>query len=487
MQAKIIRDFPISGNIVLFFFGIFGFSLFFLLSFYIFSVLFGSDAIFYFLAVFVLAVLGSFLFLFALKAPYLCLVAALILNYNPYYVYLIFTNLLSYGIVRVAISSFFILLLSFGIFLKFFFHGKIKRAKTPLDLPLLIFLIFPLFATAVGFWQGNSIRLIGDKLFPIIEFIAYFFLATIILQNKKQAIFVLKSILAWLIFIGAGAVLFYLFAFELLAARSLPAGITLYRLYDFMSAIALPLLIGLYFYPSSAKIKTLNKKRLFILSLSFVPLFSLTLSFFRSLWMGIVGALIFVFLMCWRKKGHFKAILLALVLFSILFFSVDFFFFSRTQMFGGVSLSQIFYERAFHSLERTIYTDAVYYRLEQIPFLLNIIYQSPLTGIGFGSELTDSISNYYLGVAAMMGLPALFFLFWLMFILMKSGLKIFRQVEGVDKGWVLGILASFVSVALLIASFPAVLHFPIPAYLGFLGACLFIFQPKNYGPIHKRN
>ena len=465
------------------FFAVFVFCFFLLLYGFFFK--FQQNAFLYLLLALCLIICLILIFILALFRPAICLALAIILLYNPYYLYLLFTNFWSYASFRIGISSFFIFIFALSILLKGFLRGNVNKLKTPLDTPLVIFLIFPIIATASGFIQGNSARLILSDLFPMLEFVSFFFITTLVIKNDKEVSFLLKVVLAWLVLIELCAIIFYIFNSKLFAYGATPAGITVNRLPEFMAVISLALLMGSYFYPRVRKEGSFNRKRLLILFFSFIPLMSLFLGFFRSLWLAVAGGSVFIFLMICRYKMKLKSILIFFFLFIILFFLFDIMIISKTDIFQGKTLSFLIFERAFHILGKESHSLSVQSRLEEAPRLLNIIYGAPLIGIGFGNPLTISTSNYYLRMASTMGLPVLFFLFWIAILFMTKGIKKFHKADWNSKGWILGILASFVSVALVILTFPALLHFPIFAYLGILMACLFFFSnEKDYGRIH---
>lgn len=464
-KNKILQDLAIALSFFIIFFPL-------LYGFFIF---FGEKAIFYFSIMVGLIAGLSLLFLVVLFRPKTFLLAAILAIYNPVSIYLVITNVWKYGSIRALISVFFIFLFLTSFLLKAILSIRINRFKTPLDAPLFIFLFFPIIATVYSFFYGYPVNLIFSDLLPFVEFIAYFFITTIVIKNKKQLNSIFKSIIIWLILMDLGQIIFYFIASGKMGYQAAPGGITVKRLADFMAAIALPILIGLCFYPSQKDEKRFNKKRIIFLLLATIPAMALILSFFRSLWMGVAAALFFIFFMCWRKKSNLRFVFIASLLIGILFLNINFFIIPKTKVFMGQSLIQLVYERVFTAtgLEQR----SVFARFESSGVLLNEIYKSPIIGNGFGTPLTHGLSNYLFGIAYSMGIPALFFALWLSFALFKSGIKIFYLLQGAYKGWVLGILASFVSVGIFSLAFPDMLHYPIAAYLGIMGACIFIIPP----------
>jgi len=407
------------------------------------------------------------LLLISIFRPGICLLLALISMHNPYYIYLTLTQWWESSSMRVGISTIFILLLFIGILLRGGLQRKIIKVKTPLDTTLIIFLFFPLIGASHGFLRGNSTRLIIADLFPILEFISYFFITTLIIKKREQINLLLGGSLAWLLLTEVGEIIFYFFSSQQFAYKVLLGGLVIHRLNDFMMAIALPFLIALFFNVKS------RKKRLLVVLFTVIPLLSLILSFFRSIWTGVIGSLIFILLVCRKSKKKLNALLMVLLVLGVIFFAIEYFT-EKVQLFEGRSLLSLTLNRGAMLFEKS----STGGRIEQDKATINEMFESPLIGKGFGDTAISAPSNYYWNIGYKMGLPALVFLFWIVFIFAKTGFRIFYQLPyGILKGWTLGILASFISIAIVVLTFPSLLHFPIPAYLG-VGAALLFIIPK---------
>lgn len=403
------------------------------------------------------------LFLIAILRPDIYLLLALISIFNPYTVYTILTLIWDKSSIRAGISIIFLFVFFLVIFFKVSIQKKVSRIKTPIDELLIILLIFPLIGIAYGFFQGHSSRLIIADAFPILEFISYFFMTTFVIKKREQINLLFVGSLSWLLLVELGEIVFYLFCSQQFSQRVILRGAMIYRLNDFMASIAFAFLIALFVNAKS------RRYRLLISLLTVIPLLVLFVSFFRSLWTGVAGSIVFILWVYRKRKKQFKTQIS--ILFIILIFMIPLNYFSKqVQLFEGESLLSVM-------LDRVTIKDYGG-RIQQDRSTLYEMYESPLIGKGLGDETIEAPSNYYWNIGYKLGLPALLFFLWVAFISARSGIRIFHYLPyGIFKGWTLGVLASFVVMSIVIISFPAILCFPIPAYLGTYAALLFI-MPK---------
>lgn len=447
----------------------------FFILFYGFFTLFGHNAILYFVLAVVFGALIFLLFWLATFHPDIYLILGLILIFNPYNIYITITQDWEGTIVRASISVAFLLIFFIATLLKGLLKKKLSRVKTPIDKLLILFLIFPLIGIAYGFFQGYSPRIIIADSFPILEFTAFFFLTTFIIKNEKQAQGIIFGLIAWLILIGIGEIIFYFLGgyYQLSQQRTL-GGMIIKRLTDFMAIIALSLLMALYLCPGSIK-----KKKLLIL-LSFIPLIVLILGFFRSLWLGVLAALIFILLMVGKYKQCLRTLIFSLIILGIILLGTNFFIAPR--IFQGKSIFPMIFEGIISILpssEKAKTGIEPFNRLYYDQLFLSKIYESPIIGKGLGNEDIGAPTNYYLEIAYKMGIPALLFFLWIFFVFFKKAILIFKSTKfGLNKGLRLGILSAFVANAIVIIAFPALSHFPIMVYLGVMGASFFSLKPS---------
>jgi len=354
---------------------------------------------------------------------------------------------------------------------------KITRIKTPLDAPLIIFSIFLIFGALYGFWQGYPWKIILADLEPMGEFIAFFFLSTLVIKNEKQAKKVIIGLLVWLILVGVGELIFYFtpFGYGHLGYNRTLGGLPLDRLNDFMSLIAMCLLMALYLCPASVKNKAV------LILVSFIPMLVLFLSFFRSLWLGAIGTFVFILFFVGKYKKTIITLLLCfLILGTILIFADR--FLAQTVL-DGRSIIEMFYEGIMRLNPFVIETKGLenyseYSRLYQFQEFFQVIYKHPLIGTGFGPD--TAAANYYLEIIYKLGMPAIFFFLLPFYIFFKNGISIFKSTEfGFNKGLRLGILASFVAVGIILFVYPGIGHFPLMVYLGVMAASFFTLNNKS--------
>jgi hypothetical protein len=445
-----------------------------------------ASSIFYFsLALFLIA-LFIFLFLLTYLDPVSSLILCLIATFNPYYVYITITSYWDGQYTRAVAEIVFLILFAFVFILKSVFGEKITRIKTPLDAPLIIFSIFLIFGTLYGFWQGYPWKIILADLEPMGEFIAFFFLTTLVVKNENQTKKVIIATLTWLILVGIGELIFYFapwwsggylkFGYGHLGYSRTLGGMFLDRLNDFMSLISMCLLAALYLCPASVKNRTKNK----LILISFVPLIVLFLGFFRSLWLGTIGAFVFILLMVGKYKKTIKTLILCLIILGTILLITDCVL-AKTLL-GGRSIILMFFEGIMRLNPFVIKTMGVenyseYSRLYQFNEFFQVIYKHPLIGTGFGPD--TAAADYYLEIIYKMGIIAIFFFIWPFYIFFKRGISIFKSTEfGFNKGLRLGILASFVAVGIILFVYPGIGHFPLMVYLGVMVASFFSLNNK---------
>jgi hypothetical protein len=410
------------------------------------------------------------LILLAILRPDIYLLLSLISIYNPFSIYITITKDWEGAIIRASISVAFITIFFIATLLKGTLRGKLSRFKTPIDKLLLLFLIFPLVGMAYGFFQDYSVRMILADSFPILEFTAYFFLTTFIIKDGKQARKIIFGALIWILLIEIGELVFYfLGGYQELSQQKILGGIVVKRLTDFMSAIALPLLMALYLCPGSTK-----KKKLLIL-LSFIPLIVIILSFFRSLWSGVLAALIFILWMVGKYKNCLRNLVIGLTIVGVIFLGANFFI--AQKIFKEESILPMIFENVTGMLPTSYKVDKPFTRLNYDLHFISKIYESPIIGRGLGNFDIGAPTNYYLEIAYKMGIPALFSFLWIFFLFFKKAILLFNCTGfGVNKGLRLGILSAFIANAIVILSFPSLSHFPIMAYLGVMGASFFTLK-----------
>src|SRR2546426_3106032 len=386
--------------------------------------------------------------------------------YNPYFNYLfLFTQEWRGGFVRGLMSLFIIMTISMAVLIRHSLQKRPYKIRTPFGRWLIIWSVFPVMGFFNGLLLRNDLRLLLSDLFPIVEFYSFFFLACLTIRSKEQA-----SRLVWIL-ISAGAVtslveiiMYNTSGYTFVSKFAyLGTGITPGRMDDFMPSLLFPLVVGIMLQSKSKKATVL------LCSYGGVFLAVLLLGFFRSLWVGVLGSILFMF---WKMgKGIYAALgkgLLILLLLGVGLLTLDWAIDAR-EISSGISGVDLIVGRLAY-IEDT----SGWYRIEQNAGVLAAILQSPLFGKGFGGTFfvdgdefaLFSCPNYYLSLAAQLGVPAIL-------LLAFGGVRIFKLFSAklrtvpdpFDKGVFLGCLGSFAATALSILSFPSLLHYPIPAFL----------------------
>lgn len=423
--------------------------------------------------------LGAVLFLvLCLVKPYLGLAAGLGVLYNPWFNYAyLYTRGWRGGATLAAITASIVLLLSAALIVRAARGAKLERFPTPWDKPLLLFSLFPLIGLAHGFYRGNQPREILAELFPFAAFYAFFFLTPLALKSRREIKRVLLILSLWLSLSSLiGLILYftrgYNFAFYILVAGGL-----IPRLSDFLPALLLPFAVAFLLTLKSRWYIAYLPAALFIAVL--------ILSYFRSLWLGVIAAI--TFLLVLTKPSAVKAVrfLGLLLLAGMIIFLLDAVVSYYSLYPNQATVSQSLGERGEQTfvLEGPLSNSTVG-RWLAYRSLIDEIWRSPLLGKGLGgtfqhyagwTAFLSSAPNYYLSLGAQLGLPALLAFTALMLLFFREGLRrLGSQQDSAHKALVLGILAGFVSIGVVLLTFPSLLHYPLAAYLGTGAALLFI-------------
>ncbi|HCC23194.1 TPA: hypothetical protein DF272_03380 [Candidatus Falkowbacteria bacterium] len=410
------------------------------------------------------------------KQPVNLLFLGLMTIYNPIYAYLVLTSWWRHGSVRVIISSAFLALFLI-IYGAWSLREKKVRSATPLDKYLIFSGAVILLIGAASYLRGNSTKFILADIFPLIEFGAYFFFATVFIKTKKQLYHIIFGLIAWLLLIELAGVIIYIIDPSVFGYQADPGGIVVKRLADFMAAFTLPFIIVMYIFLPNKKTSPQNlltgRKILFLL-LAIIPILALLFSFFRSLWLGVIAALVVTFFTLIKRQVAWKMALLSAFTLISLFFIVDQMIIVPQRVFNGTSLYQLVHARVF---AESVESNSIRGRFDDQKLMLKGFIEKPLIGYGFGAA--PGTSNYFTALLFMVGLPAAiiiclpFYIIWL-----KAYTVYFSLTDSLDKGLMLAFIAMFTSIAVLLLSFPAVIHFPLFAYLGFFAASVYII-PKH--------
>jgi O-antigen ligase len=361
---------------------------------------------------------------------------------------------------------------------------KLQRITTPLDVPIYAFSVL-LFGSAFhGMLRNNEILYIIGDLFQALEFCIFFVLTTIAIRNKKQI-----ELLLWGILISsiATSLLEIMMIFTGSARRVRIDSAVIPRIGNcigFFLALEFPVLVCLYMYLG-------NKKHKLPLA-TLISLFGLTLilTFTRTLWIGAFTALLFVTFVIRSGLGKMKIILALISIVVILFIvTLPVQYLSK---FASKSLYELVMGRLAFTLTQIFSPQSPVQvtRLNELIGVFKAITRSPIIGLGLGATYWGPtgkvesiflqkhfIHNSYAQIALRMGLLGLSAYFWIAFIFIKRGLFVYKSIHNrASKGLVLGLVASFVGMAVAAITTQPLLRHPITPYLGTAMALVFILR-----------
>jgi hypothetical protein len=425
-----------------------------------------------------LVVCGYVLARITIWRPMWGLTLGAMLIYNPAFNYrFLFTHEFEGGSIRALLSLGVLACVYCGVFV----NRKRNKTLSPgrVEIPWQAsYLVVALIGAVVGLLAGHDLRLVGSDLFPVIEFAAYFPLVRLACRNRDEAARFAVILLAWGGVVSAADVILYIFRGNLFVSRfALNGGTTLvHRLDDFIPALLLPVTVVTAILGRDRTLKFLATGASASLAAATI------LSFFRSLWLGLLVASAVILVIGFagqmkrirvtKRAAIFAAMgggLAAVVVAVMAIVKV-----------AGTSILYLAVSRAAH-LENTSGTARVDDNLQ----LLSMFRMHPL-GIGLGAVSRSgpvfSASDYYLTVAVELGLVGLV-------VLVAMGvafidLNYWRYRVSSDRfvrALILGTIGSYVTMAVTLLTFPSLLHFPIPAYLALLGGIVGVLTSAHAG------
>jgi uncharacterized membrane protein len=411
-----------------------------------------------------------------------------VLLYNPFFNYrFLYSEEFHGGSLRASVSILVIVVLSAALALK-----RRRQQWTPLQLPLRgrhwLFLFLLALGAASGLFQGHDVRLIASDVFPIFEFAAFYLLALNLLPSAGDARQVLLRFLAWGTFVAAFDLALYALNRDVFLSHFALAGTQtlVQRIDDFMPALLFPVALSLLL---------LERKRdsqlLYLLS-GFVLAGAIALTFFRSLYTGVLAAtLVILGLIFAATRTHRKTVLLrlgAFVVVGLLLAGIAGALALRTQAASrNLSIPELVADRI-----RYVENTSGPARVEDNGRLLDLAFHHPIFGAGLGSKLYNlrwfsqplpifSSSDYYLGVAAQLGFPAFLTMIWIAWKFMYGAFRTYRSTAlEANRAVSLGVIGAFVSMGITLLTFPALLHFPIAAYLAIMAGMLPRLQAESH-------
>jgi len=324
---------------------------------------------------------------------------------------------------------------------KMFLEKKFHLARNPLNIPIIAFLLVAGVGVVTGVDFKHSLKGYTTLCWMVIFFLTVNNVRDITQFRKLMGILILIITVAGAYGIFQHFARIDLFGNVKYLQKSLvrsPGFFNSPQTFGNYILQAFPMVIALSFYS-----KTKKEKRWLQLS-SLIVLAAIIFSYVRGVWLGLVGGLILMAILKSRK-------LLALALTGIVVGSLFLVFLPSSKFTQRVM-------KTFGS-ERSV-GDRIYFWEGS----LRIIRDYPITGLGWegfrkiyprykpaeGTQLACHAHNNFLDIAVDSGLLGLGIFLWLLTVIYKVALQIFKGVEGgYFKGIAWGFLGSF--TAFLIA------------------------------------
>jgi hypothetical protein len=336
-----------------------------------------------------------------------------------------------------------------------------------------LFIGFLAVGAITGLLRSNSLRLIASDLFPAAEFTGFYLLASNLIQSEVETRQLIRRLMAWATVAAVFDLGLYALHREVFLSHFALAGSTtiVRRIDDFMPALLLPTAISFLLLEPRRRTQVA-----YMISALFLT-GAVAFSFFRSLYAGVLAAtLVILVLIFFHAQRQRRVAILRLGLFLVIGLGV-------AVVASAVVLKTVAFSRQLSIIElvadriRYVETTSGTARLVDNMDLLKIIIHNPLLGIGLGGKEGAlplfSTSNYYLSLAAELGIPAFLSFIWIAFKFSTGAFHTYRSNESVmTQAVTLAVVGAFVSMAVTLLTFPALLHYPIPVYLAMLAASL---------------
>jgi len=406
--------------------------------------------------VFALSVLPFFLWLF-LTHQEVALLALVTAHFGVgYFVPEVVTQGLIRGLFLLAIG--FVLLLRTGV------KKSVSRISTPLDKWVILWLGVILVSFIYGFYfRDNNMRYLLGDLYKFLEIILIFWLTTLIIKDSKQIRFLVWGFLIVALMFGIIDSMIFFVRFralgDVLGARVRYAA-------QFSSIFALVLTVSLMLYEQKRRIKII------LAFLGFVFLVSFALTFFRTGYVALPSALIFIFFLYFCK--HRKHFLPYAKKFAILIIFLLVFVGLVNGVFTLVNIDIIKETAArFYSMSDINLLASAQIRIGEAESIMSGgLARNPLLGAGLGAEYstlrlqwsTDPkkrimwekkhyVHNNYFEFLLRTGIPGLLIFLLLALKYLKDAIKFYlRSKNWLYQGILLGAIGIFISSGILALS-----------------------------------
>lgn len=328
--------------------------------------------------------------------------------------------------------------------------------KTPLNLPLFIFLLFCLAATLRGIINGASVRQLGVELLPYLCFGLFYVVVNVL--DTKQGIHRMFKYLVYAAWINS------LMGISVYLA----GGLT--RVGGYLFSVFPSMVAGVLICRSLYE-KNLKKKVVYW-SMSLPMLVHLVLSFTRGYWIAFLGAILLsILLYGLLEKGNFLvyvgrfAIALLIALFVVLGVGSYLKVSKNNDTLSGSLVERgrsVFSTSLRKGGKPDFGTISNLYRLIEWRESWNKIKEKPLAGHGFGYKITfpdlftkREISTWfvhqnYLLLALKTGFLGLISFIWLSIAFLRTGISAFKKLKpSPEKGMILGFVSNYLQLLLV--------------------------------------
>jgi O-antigen ligase len=231
----------------------------------------------------------------------------------------------------------------------------------------------------------------------------------------------------------------------------------------------------------AARQKFRLKQNIFAIVTAFILIVSLIISFSRSFWLGLAGALIFIL----TGLPFRKILKLASVAVSILALSLLIIYFVSPDIYG------VFANR-FSSLFKPATELAASNRMSLINPILEKVKEKPILGSGFGTSVTyksliagtdlvEYVKVYvyewgYLDITVKIGILGLISYLFFIFMIIRNYFKGLGNLDSRYKFLLRGLLAGLIFLLIVHFTTPYLNH---PLGIGFLMICAAVFYHKK--------
>lgn len=373
------------------------------------------------------------------------------------------------------LSDFFLLGLLGLVFVRSLVEPEFRLVRTPLDLPLLLFVGFTVLSTLIAIFQSSVEAELARRAIRVFSYYFTFFAVTQLIRERRQLNLLLSSVLLIAVVVASAMVAQFILGSSV---RLLPGRVeelvTQGSAYDDITRILAPGWSTVMVVFVVVICRLAFEKRSFFawLNLGLLLLFglALTLTFLRSYWAAMIGSISFLFFLFRGKERmrFFSVVFVIGLLAAIIFSLVSLYPDSRAFRLVSASVDRL---RTLGESETFQGQDSsLNWRLIENDYAIASIKEHPLLGLGMATQyrpldfrldylnadwsVTDFrryIHNGHLQIFMQSGFLGYASFAWLSIVFVSRGFMFWRKIwDDQMKSVVLGNL--IVYIAILIAA-----------------------------------